>query len=113
MVNKVCMTAPPLWKVCLTAPKDRAPDIAALLELTPPPPQAVLTAENPFAPETIVEAIYDSPPDAAFLSELTGFEVLAAPLPDQDWVKASQQGLPPVRKAHPGLRISGPAIVSR
>lgn len=97
MVNKVCMTAPPLWKVCLTAPKDRAPDIAALLELTPPPPQAVLTAENPFAPETIVEAIYDSPPDAAFLSELTGFEVLAAPLPDQDWVKASQQGLPPVR----------------
>jgi ribosomal protein L11 methyltransferase len=37
------------------------------------------------------------PADADFLSRLTGREVQVAPLPDQDWIKQSQEGLPPVR----------------
>jgi ribosomal protein L11 methyltransferase len=88
---------PPLWKAWTTVPKDRAANIAALFELTPPQPQAVLTAEDPFSPDARVEALYDHPPDAAFLTGLTGCAVTAAPLPDQDWVRQSQAGLPPVR----------------
>jgi ribosomal protein L11 methyltransferase len=77
--------------------KEQAPDVAALLQLTPPVPQAVLIVEDPFESEAIVEALYDTPPDAAFLSGLLGLPVSVTPLPDQDWIRQSQQGLPPVR----------------
>ncbi|MGY9107627.1 MAG: 50S ribosomal protein L11 methyltransferase, partial [Alphaproteobacteria bacterium] len=77
--------------------KERASHVMALLELTPPNPQAVLTAEDPFDAELTVEALYDTPPDANFLSELIGLEVRSEPLPDQDWIRASYEGLPPVR----------------
>jgi ribosomal protein L11 methyltransferase len=77
--------------------RERAAHVTALIELTPPRPQAVLTAEVPFNAEVTVEALYDAPPDTAFLSDLTGLEVRAEPLPDQDWMRASQEGLPPVR----------------
>jgi len=88
---------PPLWKASVTLARERAAHVTALIELTPPRPQAVLTAEVPFNAEVTVEALYDAPPDTAFLSDLTGLEVRAEPLPDQDWMRASQEGLPPVR----------------
>jgi ribosomal protein L11 methyltransferase len=90
-------SSPPLWKASITLPKEQAGDIAALFELTPPAPQAVLIGEDPFAPDAIVEALYETPPDADFLMRLTGHRVAVAPLPDQDWIRLSQEGLPPVR----------------
>jgi ribosomal protein L11 methyltransferase len=91
------MISPPLWKASVTVPKDLAPDVAALFELTPPTPQAVLIVEDPFCPDAVVEALYDEPADAALLSRVSEYDVLVAPLPDQDWIKQSQEGLPPVR----------------
>jgi len=89
---------PPLWKASVTLPKDRAADAAAVFELTPAPAvQAVLTAEDPFAPDATVEALYETKPDVALLSRLIGHRVTATTLPDQDWIRASQEGLPPVR----------------
>lgn len=89
--------SPPLWKASVALSKADAPDICALFELTPPHPQAVLIVEEPFGDEAIVEALYIDPPDGAFLSALIGREVKVEPLPDQDWIKLSQEGLPPVR----------------
>ena len=91
------MTAPPLWKASVALRKELAPDVAALFELTPPAPQAVLIVEDPFGPDAIVEALYDQPADGDLLSLLIGLAVLVVPLPDQDWIRQSQEGLPPVR----------------
>lgn len=91
------MTQPPLWKASITLAKDQAADAAAVLELAPPTPQAVLIVDNLFEPTAAVEALYESEPDKALLSTLTGFTVLIEPLPDQDWIKLSQEGLAPVR----------------
>jgi ribosomal protein L11 methyltransferase len=88
---------PPLWKATLTLAKELASDAAAVLELSPPAPQAVLIAEEPFQPNATVEALYTEPPDAALLSQIMGRTVSVAPLPDQDWIRLSQEGLPPVR----------------
>jgi len=90
------MPAPPLWKVSIALEKAAAPDMASLLELASAP-QAVLIVEEPFGPGAVVEALYTDEPDAAFLSRLAGRPVIAEPLPDQDWIKLSQEGLPPVR----------------
>ena len=91
------MTTPPLWKASVTLAKADSADMTALLELTPPKPQAVLIVEDPFGPDAIVEALYDSEPDAAFLTQLAGRTITVEPLPDQDWIRQSQEGLPPVR----------------
>jgi ribosomal protein L11 methyltransferase len=91
------MNTPPLWKASVVLAKSQAPDVAALIELTPPRPQAVLISEEPFADEATVEALYAEMPDGEFLSKLVGKEVHVALLPDQDWIKLSQEGLPPVR----------------
>lgn len=88
---------PPLFKASISVAKGRAGDIAALFELAPPAPQAVLIEEDPFGPEATVEALYDIEPDAVLLTRLVGGDVAVAPLPDQDWIKQSQLGLPPVR----------------
>jgi ribosomal protein L11 methyltransferase len=88
---------PPLWKASVTLSKSEAPDTAALFELTPPTPQAVLIAEEPFKDEATVEALYGVMPDGDFLSRLVGREVRVILLPDQDWIRLSQEGLPPVR----------------
>ena len=88
---------PPLWKASVTLAKDRSADIAAVFELVPPAPQAVLIAEDPFGPDATVEALYQQPPDANLLSTLVGQTVSIEPLPDQDWIRQSQLGLPPVR----------------
>jgi ribosomal protein L11 methyltransferase len=91
------MTNPPLWKATITLARHLAPDVAAVFELAPPTPQAVLIHEEPFKPDATVEALYTEPPDADLLSRLVGHTVEAAPLPDQDWIRLSQEGLPPVR----------------
>ncbi|MBS0470692.1 MAG: 50S ribosomal protein L11 methyltransferase [Proteobacteria bacterium] len=87
--------SPPLWKASITLEKTRAADASAALELTEP--SAVLIHEEPFQPDATVEALYVEQPDAAFLSRLIGQTVTVEPLPDQDWIKLSQEGLPPVR----------------
>jgi ribosomal protein L11 methyltransferase len=88
---------PPLWKAGVTLPKTEAADVAALFELTPPAPQSVLIGENPFEADATVEALYDTPPDGQLLSRLCGRIVSCEPLPDQDWIRLSLEGLPPVR----------------
>lgn len=90
------MINPPLWKASVTLAKSEAPDMASLLELASEP-QAVLIAEEPFGPSATVEALYTEEPDPAFLSRVAGCDVTVDPLPDQDWIRLSQQGLPPVR----------------
>ena len=89
-------SSPPLWKASIALIKAEAPDMASLLELASDP-QAVLIAEEPFGPGAVVEALYTEEPDAAQLSRIAGREITVAPLPDQDWIKLSQEGLPPVR----------------
>ena len=91
------MNTPPLWKATILASKADAPDLAALLELTPPHPQAVLVSEEPFRDEATVEALYSQMPDGDLLEKLAGRAVHVAQLPDIDWIKQSQEGLPPVR----------------
>jgi ribosomal protein L11 methyltransferase len=91
------MTNPPLWKASVTLSKTDAPNVAALFELTPPKAQAVLVAEEPFEDRAMVEALYGLMPDGDLLSRLAGREVHVALLPDTDWIKLSQEGLPPVR----------------
>ncbi len=90
------MPAPPLWKASVALVKQAAPDMASLLELASEP-QAVLIVEEPFGPGAVVEALYVEEPDAAFLTRLAGQTVTVEPLPDQDWIALSQEGLPPVR----------------
>jgi ribosomal protein L11 methyltransferase len=87
----------PLWKASVTLPKERAGEAAALFEITPPSPQAVLIDEEPFGKTATVEALYSTVPDGALLSRLVEIEVDISLLPDQDWIKLSQEGLPPVR----------------
>jgi ribosomal protein L11 methyltransferase len=90
------MPAPPLWKAFVALEKSAAADMASLFELASSP-QAVLIVEEPFGPGAVVEALYTDEPDAALLSRLAGRAVTVEALPDQDWIKLSQQGLPPVR----------------
>jgi ribosomal protein L11 methyltransferase len=91
------MQTAPLWKAHVTGTKSRAGEIAALFEITPPRPQAVLIDEEPFGETANVEALYTDMPDGDLLSRLAGATVHVALVPDQDWVKLSQEGLAPVR----------------
>lgn len=77
--------------------KAEAPDVAAVLELAPPSAQAILVDEAPFEDKATVEALYNVMPDGDFLEKLTGRAVVVQLLPDADWIRLSQQGLPPVR----------------
>jgi ribosomal protein L11 methyltransferase len=90
------MTQPPLWKASVALTKAEAADICAALELGSEP-QAVLIVEEPFADGAVVEALYTEQPDAAYLSRIAGRAIMVEPLPDQDWIRLSQEGLPPVR----------------
>jgi ribosomal protein L11 methyltransferase len=90
------MTSPPLWKASVALTKAEAADVCAVLELDGSA-QAVLIVEEPFADGAVVEALYTDAPDAAYLSRIAGREITVEPLPDQDWIKLSQEGLPPVR----------------
>jgi ribosomal protein L11 methyltransferase len=97
--NESCLKvqSAPLWKASVTLAKERAGEAAALFEITPPSPQAVLIDEEPFGKTATVEALYGDMPDGALLSRLVESEVQVSSLPDQDWIKLSQEGLPPVR----------------
>ncbi|HEX4027777.1 MAG TPA: 50S ribosomal protein L11 methyltransferase [Rhizomicrobium sp.] len=90
------MTSPPLWKASAALTKGEAADVAAALELDGSA-QAVLIVEEPFADGAVVEALYTEAPDAGYLSRITGRAITVEPLPDQDWIRLSQEGLPPVR----------------
>jgi ribosomal protein L11 methyltransferase len=57
----------------------------------------VLINEEPFADRAVVEALYTEMPDGDLLTRLAGRAVHVALLPDIDWIKLSQEGLPPVR----------------
>jgi ribosomal protein L11 methyltransferase len=87
---------PPLWKTSVALRKSEAPDVVALFELASAP-QAILIAEEPFTDNATVEALYSEMPDGDLLSRLVGRAVHVALLPDTDWIKLSQEGLPPVR----------------
>jgi ribosomal protein L11 methyltransferase len=88
---------PPLWNATVSLRKSEASDVVALFELTPPLPLAVLIAEDPFKDEASVEALYAVMPDGDLLEQLAGRPVHVGLLPDADWIKLSQEGLPPVR----------------
>jgi ribosomal protein L11 methyltransferase len=90
------MFNPPLWKASVDLPKLEAGDMASLLELASEP-QAVLIVEEPFGLGATVELLYTDEPDVGFLSRIAGRAITVAPLPDQDWIRLSQEGLPPVR----------------
>lgn len=90
------MINPPLWKASIALTKRDAADVAAVLELEGSA-QAVLIVEEPFADGAVVEALYTEAPEAAYLSRIVGREITVEPLPDQDWIRLSQEGLPPVR----------------
>jgi ribosomal protein L11 methyltransferase len=90
------MNNPPLWKAHIALTKLEAADVAAALELEGSA-QAVLIVEEPFADGAVVEALYTEAPEAAYLTRIVGREITVAPLPDQDWIRLSQEGLPPVR----------------
>lgn len=89
------LSNPPLWKASISLDKATVADIAAAFELTGP--QAVLISETPLSDRAEVEALYTDMPDGALLSRLAGALVHIALLPDVDWIKLSQEGLPPVR----------------
>src|SRR5580704_13212095 len=91
------MITPPLWKASVTLLKADAADAAAVFELAPPSPQAVLIDEEPFGKNATVEALYAEMPDGGLLSRIVGRDVHVEQLPDTDWIKLSQEGLPPVR----------------
>src|SRR5579883_2599158 len=90
------MPSPPLWKASVALTKPEAADVCAALELGSDP-QAVLIVEEPFAEGAVVEALYADQPDAAYLSRICGRQITVEALPDQDWIRLSQEGLPPVR----------------
>jgi ribosomal protein L11 methyltransferase len=90
------MTNPPLWKASIALTKRDAADVSAALELDGSA-QAVLIVEQPFADGAVVEALYVDEPDAGYLSRIAGRDVTVEPMPDRDWIRLSQQGLPPVR----------------
>src|ERR1700742_2516199 len=90
------MPSPPLWKASVALSKSEAADVSAALELDGSA-QAVLIVEEPFADGAVVEALYTEAPDAAWLSKVACRDVTVEPLPDQDWIRLSQEGLPPVR----------------
>ena len=87
----------PIWKASVTVAKERAGDVAALFEITPPRPQAVLIDEEPFGRSATVEALYAQMPDGDLLSRVAQLPIHVGLVPDQDWIRLSQEGLPPVR----------------
>jgi ribosomal protein L11 methyltransferase len=80
----------------VSSTKAEAQDIAAAFELGTEP-QAILIHEEPFEDAATVEALYVDMPDDALLTRLAGKPVDVGLLPDVDWIKLSQEGLPPVR----------------
>ncbi|MCC6918386.1 MAG: 50S ribosomal protein L11 methyltransferase [Alphaproteobacteria bacterium] len=92
------MTNPPLWKASVRAGHEDIDHLSTLFELTPSPaPQSVIVLTHPHEDDAVIEAYYDEAPDGDALTAILGRPVQVEALPDQDWVKLSQEGLPPVR----------------
>ena len=87
---------PPLWKASVVLRKGEVADCVAAMELASSP-QAVVVNEEPFSDQALVEALYAQMPDGDLLSRVCGHALHVMLLPDQDWIKLSQEGLPPVR----------------
>ena len=88
----------PLWKASTRAAHEDIDRLSTLFELTPEPaPQSVIVLTHPHEDDAVIEAYYDEAPDGAALSAILGQAVKVEALPDVDWVKLSQEGLPPVR----------------
>lgn len=90
------MTSPLLWKVSIAVAKADAADVSAAIELASSP-EVVIVHEEPFRNDATVEALYTGMPDGDLLSRVAGRPVDVALLPDADWIRLSQEGLPPVR----------------
>ena len=91
------MTAP-LWKASIRAAHEEIERFSMLFELTPEPsPQSVIVLTHPHEDDAVIEAYYAQAPDGAALTSIIGRDVKVEALPDVDWVKLSQEGLPPVR----------------
>jgi ribosomal protein L11 methyltransferase len=89
---------PPLWKAYTRAAHEEIDRLSTLFELTPSPsPQAVIVLTHPHEDDAVIEAYYIEAPDGDALTEILGRPITVEALPDQDWVKLSQDGLPPVR----------------
>jgi len=89
---------PPLWKASTRAAHEDIDRLSTLFELTPEPsPQSVIVLTHPHEDDAVIEAYYDEAPDGAALTAILGQAVKVEALPDIDWVKLSQEGLPPVR----------------
>ncbi len=89
---------PPLWKASTRAAHEDIDRLSTLFELTPEPaPQSVIVLTHPHEDDAVIEAYYDAAPDGETLSHILGQHVTVEALPDVDWVKLSQEGLPPVR----------------
>ncbi|BCW88766.1 Release factor glutamine methyltransferase [Alphaproteobacteria bacterium SO-S41] len=91
------MTAP-LWKASIRAAHEEIERFSMLFELTPEPsPQSVIVLTHPHEDDAVIEAYYAEAPDGDALTAILGRDVKVEALPDVDWVKLSQEGLPPVR----------------
>lgn len=94
------------WKLTLPCTRAEAEALAGevpALALLEPMPTLVTSEEDEAADRWRVDAYFDGEPDRAAISALVaavpsaaGKRYQAEPLPDEDWVTLSQQGLPPV-----------------
>jgi ribosomal protein L11 methyltransferase len=92
------MTTGPLWKASTRGAHDEIERLSTLFELTPEPsPQSVIVLTHPHEDDAVIEAYYTEAPDGDALNAIFDRPVTVEALPDQDWVKLSQEGLPPVR----------------
>jgi ribosomal protein L11 methyltransferase len=112
-------TAPPLWKATLVIDRHLSADVCAAFELASSP-QAIIVHEQLLQENVVVEALYTAQPDGALLTRLAGHAVEVAELPDQDWIRLSYEGLPPVRAgrffvygAHDSARVPHGVIPMR
>jgi ribosomal protein L11 methyltransferase len=90
------MTDIECWKARALLPKAEAAALAAKLEELDGAP-AVSNFETGERGLWEVEAFFAEEPDPAALLAATGFEMRVVPVPKQDWVALSLDGIPPVQ----------------
>jgi len=100
-----------LWKLVFSGPM--GPLYAAseaMMALEDGPVSVSLFEREEDETEGWIELLYDAKPDAETVRQTAGlpddYPATCAPLPDEDWVKLSQSGLPPVIAGHFALHGS-------